>query len=104
MFKQIARLASSLAKNDPGLESDEILANFDELPDGPIPEMRVRVVNVTDLQPTMLFDGLREGDRLARCRRAMGRSLHASLAEIAESEPQRWQRILDVHLPTMKSL
>ena len=62
------------------------------------------MVNVSDLQPTVLFDGLREDARLARTRRVLGRNLHTQLAEMAESEPRRWRRILDIHLPTMKLL
>src|SRR5205085_5279947 len=60
------------------------------------------VVNTSDLRPAIMFDGLREDERLARARRALGGNLHAQLAEMAETQPQRWRRILDLHLPTMK--
>ncbi len=62
------------------------------------------IVQVRDLRPTILFDGLLEDDRLAAARRALGRSLHRQLAEMAEGQPRRWRRILNVHLPTMKTL
>jgi molecular chaperone HtpG len=47
---------------------------------------------------------LREDDRLAAARHALGRSLHGQLAELAEVEPQRWRRIINVHGPMMKAL
>ncbi len=64
----------------------------------------VCIAQVRDLQPTLLFDGLHEEPRLAAARRALGRSLHRQLAEMAETQPRRWRRILKVHLPAMKSL
>jgi molecular chaperone HtpG len=62
------------------------------------------IANVRDLRPTLLFDGLEDDERLAAARRALGRSLHLQLAEMAEAEPERWRRIVEVHLPTMKTL
>ncbi len=62
------------------------------------------IVHVRDLQPSVLFDGLAENERLAKARRALGRSLHLQLAEMAETQPRRWRRMLNAHLPAMKSL
>jgi molecular chaperone HtpG len=62
------------------------------------------IVHVGDLQPTLMFDGLQDSQSLARVRRALGRSLHLQLAEMAEAQPRRWRQILNVQLPAMKSL
>lgn len=64
----------------------------------------VGVVNVRDLRTNSTADGLSDDHALAAVRRALGRSLHAQFAEMAEVEPARWQRIVDVHLPLLKSL
>jgi molecular chaperone HtpG len=62
------------------------------------------IANVRYLRTTPLADGLRDDDRLSVARRALGRSLHGQLAELAETQPQRWRQIIGVHGPAMKAL
>jgi len=56
------------------------------------------VVNARDVCATPFAAGLAENSQLAAARRSLWRSLAEQFALLAETEPERWQRIAETHV------
>jgi molecular chaperone HtpG len=62
------------------------------------------VVNANDLRPTAARESFYEDDKLADARLALGECLRAYLAELAEKDPRKLDRIIALHSLAIKSL
>ena len=62
------------------------------------------VVNANELRPTASRESFYEDEALNLTRAALGRSLRAYLIELAEEQPQRLQKLISLHMLSIKAL
>lgn len=62
------------------------------------------VVNANELRPTASRESFYEDEALSLTRAALGRSLRAYLIELAEEQPQRLQKLISLHMLSIKAL
>ncbi|HEV7905264.1 MAG TPA: HSP90 family protein [Pyrinomonadaceae bacterium] len=62
------------------------------------------VVNANELRPTASRESFYEDEALSLTRAALGRSLRAYLVELAGEQPQRLQKLISLHLLSIKAL
>src|SRR5262249_24669028 len=62
------------------------------------------VVNANDLRPTASRESFYEDDKLAATREALGKSLRDYLCGLADSDPERLQRLIALHHLSIKAL
>ena len=62
------------------------------------------VVNANDLRPTAARESFYEDDKLDAARDALGECLRAYLANLADTDPRKLDRIIELHALAIKSL
>jgi molecular chaperone HtpG len=62
------------------------------------------VVNANELRPTASRESFYEDEALSLTRAALGRSLRSYLVELAQEQPQRLQKLISLHMLSIKAL